>query len=107
MTIIWLSAAALVLVAVVAIAVGAHLFEEERVSSCILDGVCPYCGRPTLIDANVVRGFWPICWLVPAAGCTTCSVKRRLPARVRDHRIEQARAAAKAMEQRANFRRVK
>jgi hypothetical protein len=89
-------------------AAGFRDVERKRVASCILAGICPDCGRPTLSDCSIARRQWPIgYWCVPGTECSSCNVRRRLPVRVRDHRIEQACAAAKAIEQRTTFKRVK
>ena len=82
--------------------------EKKRVALCILAGICPDCGRPTITDCAITCGSWLTRYrCTPGIECSSCNVRRRLPARVRDHRIEQAIAAAKAIDQRSNVRRVK
>jgi hypothetical protein len=82
--------------------------EAERVAACVRDGICPDCGRATLVDAQIVKGCMG--WFLrygPGIECTSCNVKRPLPKAVRDERIRAARESKQVDKQRSNFRRVK
>lgn len=82
--------------------------EAERVASCILDSICPDCGRAAIEDESIGRGgLIGRRRYAAAVRCTSCHVQRRLPRRVRDLRVEQTRSALKAMHERSNVRRLK
>jgi hypothetical protein len=85
----------IVLICIAAGYFGSASVEASRVADCLLDGVCPACGKTRLEDGQKL-GSWPRRW-IPVIECADCRGRWRLPNRVRDERVRVARErAAKA-----------
>lgn len=106
MTIVVVAFIALAAIALIGSVAMFRALERERVTSCLLDGICPACGKATIVDTTYAHGSrWAGYDYEPAIECSSCNVKRPLPERVRDARIKAAREEKRLQKERAQAQR--